>query len=113
MIYNRQRQQIGLPPVSRLKTVFDDLMSPYLHLQGTTPAFEFPYTDLPPQVHFVGPMLPPMPANWQPPAWWGELGRHEHGTGVGEPAFQDRAQLPEVEELLLRAGRWLAVAHHR
>jgi UDP:flavonoid glycosyltransferase YjiC (YdhE family) len=50
--YNRQRNQVGLPTIPRGKTVFDYLTSPYLHLQGTTPAFEFPYGDLPAQVHF-------------------------------------------------------------
>jgi UDP:flavonoid glycosyltransferase YjiC (YdhE family) len=71
--YNRQRLQIGLLTIPRGKTVFDYLVSPYLHLQGTTPAFEFPYQGLPPQVHFVGPMLPPMPADFALPSWWAEL----------------------------------------
>jgi MGT family glycosyltransferase len=71
--YNRQRNQLGLPALPRGKTVFDYLISPYLHLQGTTPAFEFPYSDLPAQVHFVGPMLPPMPSEFVQPHWWPEL----------------------------------------
>ena len=71
--YNRQRNQVGLSAISRGKTVFDYLTSPYLHLQGTTPAFEFPYGDLPAQVHFVGPMLPPIPSEFVQPQWWSEL----------------------------------------
>lgn len=71
--FNRQRQQIGLPKIPLFKTVFDYLISPFLHLQGTTPAFEFPYSNLPPQVHFIGPMLPPMPAEFTRPPWWAEL----------------------------------------
>jgi MGT family glycosyltransferase len=70
---NSQRHQIGLPSIPSTKTVFDYLMSPYLHLQGTTPAFEFPHRNLPPQIHYVGPMLPPMPNHFAPPSWWSEL----------------------------------------
>jgi MGT family glycosyltransferase len=71
--FAKRRQHIGLPSLADHKTVFDFLMSPFLHLQGTTPAFEFPYRDLPPQVHFVGPMLPPMPTDFIQPSWWAEL----------------------------------------
>ena len=71
--FNHQRVQIDLPPAPKRQTVFDYLVSPYLHLQGTTQAFEFPYRELPPQVHFVGPMLPPMPADFAPPSWWPDL----------------------------------------
>jgi len=71
--FNQQRRRVGLPAVAKGTTVFDCLMSPFLHLQGTTPAFEFPYRDLPPYVHFVGPMLPPLPTDYAPPSWWGEL----------------------------------------
>jgi len=71
--FNRERRETGLPPIPRGKTVFDYLVSPYLHLQGTTPAFEFPVRDLPPQVHYVGPMLPPMTADFREPVWWHEL----------------------------------------
>jgi MGT family glycosyltransferase len=71
--FNQGRQNICLPSIPRNKTVFDYLMSPFLHLQGTTPAFEFPYRDLPPQVHYIGPMLPPMPTDFVQPSWWAEL----------------------------------------
>jgi MGT family glycosyltransferase len=71
--FNQQRRQAGLHPIARFHTVFDYLISPYLHLQGTTPAFEYPYVNLPPQVHYVGPMLPPLPTDFVQPAWWEEL----------------------------------------
>jgi UDP:flavonoid glycosyltransferase YjiC (YdhE family) len=71
--YNRQRQLVGLSPLPCGTTVFDLLMSPYLHLQGTTPLFEFAYRDLPPQVHFVGPMLPPVPTDFVKPFWWDDM----------------------------------------
>jgi UDP:flavonoid glycosyltransferase YjiC (YdhE family) len=48
-------------------------LSPFLYLQASTPAFEYPRSDLPPQVHFVGPLLPAPPAGFAPPIWWPEL----------------------------------------
>ncbi|MBI5839832.1 MAG: glycosyltransferase [Chloroflexi bacterium] len=71
--FNQRRNHIGLPSIPSDKTAFDYLMSPFLHLQGTTPAFEFPYRDLPPQIHYVGSMLPPMPTEFVQPSWWAEL----------------------------------------
>jgi MGT family glycosyltransferase len=47
--------------------------SPYLYLQPTVPAFEYPRSDLPPSVHFIGPILPDVLQNFTPPAWWGEV----------------------------------------
>jgi MGT family glycosyltransferase len=71
--FNSDRNKVGLSAVSKNYTVFDFLDSPFLHLQGTTPAFEFPYKHIPPQIHFVGPMLPPMPTDFTPPKWWDDL----------------------------------------
>jgi len=68
---DRVRAGLGLPPSGRF--IFDAALSPYLYLQGTVPAFEYPRSDLPPQVHFVGPSLPPPPARFDPPKWWDEL----------------------------------------
>lgn len=43
-------------------------------LQLTCPSFEFPRSDLRPGlVSFVGPVLPPPPATFEPPAWWADL----------------------------------------
>jgi UDP:flavonoid glycosyltransferase YjiC (YdhE family) len=71
--FNVHRSLVGLPPLPRGKTVFDTVISPYLHLQGTSAAFEYPRHRLPGQVHFVGPLLPPAAAAFTPPAWWGDL----------------------------------------
>jgi UDP:flavonoid glycosyltransferase YjiC (YdhE family) len=49
------------------------LLSPYLFLQPTAEAFEYRRSDLPPQVHFIGALLPDAPADFTPPAWWGEV----------------------------------------
>src|SRR5262245_21786600 len=67
---NGVRDTLGLPPLQRGVL---EVVSPYLYLQNSTPAFEYPRSDLPPQVHFIGPLLPETPPNFAPPAWWGEL----------------------------------------
>jgi UDP:flavonoid glycosyltransferase YjiC (YdhE family) len=67
---NRARARVGLAP---LGSFLDTLTSPYLFLQGTVPACEFPRGDLAPQIHFVGPFLPRAPEHFEPPAWWSEL----------------------------------------
>ncbi len=47
-------------------------VSPYLYLQPSVPSFEYPRTDLPPQVHFVGSLLP-RAGEAELPAWWDEV----------------------------------------
>jgi UDP:flavonoid glycosyltransferase YjiC (YdhE family) len=100
--FNRQRNEIGLPSIPRGKTVFDYLVSPYLHLQGTTPAFEFPHRHLPPQVHYVGPMLPPMPADFSEPPWLGELRNRQpvvHVTQGTVATDETELVLPTIQAL--------------
>ena len=68
---NQVRASLDLPP---LKTsFFDAAVSPFLYLQGTTQEFEYPRSDLPPQVHFVGPFLPDPPSDFTFPKWWSDL----------------------------------------
>jgi len=66
----RLRARLGLPPLPG--SVLDSF-SPFLYLQGGTAAFEYPRSDLPPQVHFVGPLLPELPQHVALPPWWGDL----------------------------------------
>ena len=68
---NQLRASIGLPPYQR--SFFDAVVSRYLYLQGTVPAFEYPRSNLPSQVHFIGPYLPEPPADFTPPFWWDDL----------------------------------------
>jgi MGT family glycosyltransferase len=68
---NKVRASIGLPPIKQ--GLLDMAVSPFLFLYGTTPSFEYPRSDLPPTVHFVGPFLPDPPADFTPPAWWDQL----------------------------------------
>ena len=65
------RQSIGLPRAGQ--AVLDSFLSPYLYLQDCAESFEYPRSDLAPQVHFIGPLLPEAPAQVTRPAWWGEL----------------------------------------
>jgi len=46
---------------------------PDLFLQFTGDAFEFPRSDMPSNVRFVGPVLPNKSASFKEPAWWSEL----------------------------------------
>lgn len=68
---NQVRANLSLPPLE--SSYFDAAISPYLYLQGTTQAFEYYRSDLPPQVHFVGPFLPDPPNDFVPPSWWSDL----------------------------------------
>lgn len=70
-VYRRTRSDLGLPPAAGF--VLDEMSSPYLHLQGCTPGFEYPHAQLPPQVHWVGALQPDPPADWTPPPWWSDV----------------------------------------
>jgi MGT family glycosyltransferase len=55
--YREARVAYGLP--AGTDSLTQSVVSPFLWLQGTAPSFEYPIRDLPPQVHFVGAILPP------------------------------------------------------
>jgi MGT family glycosyltransferase len=95
------RERFGLPPING--GLFATALSPWLYLQPTAPSFDYPRSDLPEQVHFVGPLLPPAPPGAGPrPSWWGELdGRKPvvlvtQGTVATDPA---ELLLPAFEAL--------------
>lgn len=67
---NKLRSQLGLPASS---TGFFDTLSPFLYLSPNVPDFEYPRSDLPAQIHFIGPLLPAFAIEFTPPAWWNEL----------------------------------------
>jgi UDP:flavonoid glycosyltransferase YjiC (YdhE family) len=73
-LLDRARAGIGLAPLPSGTNLGDVMRSPFLHLMPTTEAFEYPRKDLEPQVHFVGPLIPPAPDRFVPPGWWAELG---------------------------------------
>lgn len=69
---NRVRAVLGLPKLHRF--AFDALTDLCdLFLQCTTSSFEYPRSDLPDHVHFIGPLLPDPPDDFLPPDWWTEL----------------------------------------
>lgn len=69
--YRRARVTAGL--AEGTGTYFD-ILAPQLFLQPTIPSFEYPRSDLPPQVHFIGPLVPKRaPDRSALPAWWPEL----------------------------------------
>jgi UDP:flavonoid glycosyltransferase YjiC (YdhE family) len=69
--YRAMRAELGMEGVAG--GLFDETLSPYLYLQPTVPSFEYPRSDLAPQVHFVGSLLPPAPAGFAVPSWWDEM----------------------------------------
>ncbi|KAB8315226.1 glycosyltransferase [Tolypothrix campylonemoides VB511288] len=68
---NTVRASVGLPPTQ--KDFVKAVVSPFLFLQGTVSAFEYSRSDLPPQLHFIGPFLPSSPADFTFPTWWDDL----------------------------------------
>lgn len=79
-LYRRHRVLAGLPPGDG---TYFEVLSPHLYLQPTIQAFEYPRSDLPAQVRFIGPLLPTAPAAPELPAWWPDLEAAERaGTPI-------------------------------
>lgn len=68
---DQRRGSVGLS--AKRQNFFTAALSPFLYLQGTTPSFEYPRSDLPPQIHFIGTFLSSPPADFVPPVWWQDL----------------------------------------
>jgi MGT family glycosyltransferase len=66
--YHAMRATLDMEPTEG--GAFETTLSPHLYIQPTVPSFEYPRRDLAPQVQFVGPLLPPAPADFEPPSWW-------------------------------------------
>ncbi len=64
------RRELGLPPDER--PAMDFGASPYLHLQGCTPGFEYPIRNPPKNLHWVGALRPDRPM-WAKPEWWPQV----------------------------------------
>jgi UDP:flavonoid glycosyltransferase YjiC (YdhE family) len=45
----------------------------YLYLQPSIPELEYPRSDLPEQVHFIGALLPDAPSELATPPWWADV----------------------------------------
>ena len=68
------RRRLNLPPLG--KSIMDFARDADLYLQGSVAAFEYPRTDMPDNVRFIGAPIPEPPMNWTPPKWWRELDHH-------------------------------------
>lgn len=65
------RAELGLPPVAIRGLDFGH--SRNLHIQLSPREFEYPRSDLPAHVHFVGSPVPPKASGFTPPSWWSRL----------------------------------------
>lgn len=93
--YRRIRADLALPAADDF--VLEEMSSPYLHLQGCTPGFEYPHRSLPPQVHWVGALRPDPPRNWTPPTWWSDVIDSDRPVVL----VSQGSIRPDVSELLL------------
>jgi UDP:flavonoid glycosyltransferase YjiC (YdhE family) len=103
-VFRRMRVAAGLP--AGTGTYFD-VISPHLYLQPTIPDFEYPRSDLPPQVHFIGPLVPRSRPTPELPAWWGELDAAEQ-RGVPIVLVTQGTLATDPRELVEPALRGLA-----
>jgi UDP:flavonoid glycosyltransferase YjiC (YdhE family) len=69
--YDAARTELGLPESSR--PVLEEAVSPYLHLHGAVPSFDYPRKQLPSHMHWVGALRPDAPTDWERPSWWSEV----------------------------------------
>nr|AHE14818.1 RebG-like n-glycosyl transferase [uncultured bacterium] len=99
---DRARARAGLSPLDT--GAFENIVEPPdLYLLGTVPAFEYPRSDLLPQVHFTGPYVGEPVEHFEPPAWWSELRVDRPVVHVTLGTVAN-----DVERLLLPALRALA-----
>ena len=68
----QMRERLGLPPIDAYFMDWGvEIADRYL--VPTVPAFEYPRSDLPENVEFVGPFLPEGVDDWTPPEWWADV----------------------------------------
>ena len=100
---NQLLNECGAPPMPAF--FLDCLYTlPDHFLQFTAEAFEFPRSDMPPNVRFVGPLLPKASWRFQKPDWWGDLDGSKPVVLVtqGTIANEDSSQL--IEPVLTGLG---------
>jgi len=69
--FNDTLAKLGVRPLPAF--LFDSMITlPDRYLQLTAEVFEYPRSDMPASVRFVGPMLAPPSAEFRPPPWWDE-----------------------------------------
>jgi MGT family glycosyltransferase len=100
--YENARRDLGLAP-SPMPLFEAPLRRTQLFLQATIPELEYPRSDYPPHVHFIGALLPDPPRDFNPPEWWKELDSARPVVLVTQGTIATSA-----EELLIPAIRGLA-----
>lgn len=104
--FDQRLAELGAPALPDF--VLDALITlPDRYLQLTAAEFEYPRSDLPASVRFVGPLAPPAGRQFEAPSWWPELddGRPLVLVTQGTLANDDPGQLilPTLEALAGRA----------
>ncbi|MEM9804504.1 MAG: nucleotide disphospho-sugar-binding domain-containing protein [Cyanobacteria bacterium P01_D01_bin.56] len=93
------RGQLGL---ADNRQFFFDTLSPYLYLVTTVPSFEYPRSDLPSQVHFIGPPFLGPTQDFDAPTWWSDLERETPVIYVTQDTLSTDIRdliLPTIEAL--------------
>jgi UDP:flavonoid glycosyltransferase YjiC (YdhE family) len=73
LAWSRERAKLGLRPLAGDTAILRNLVSPFLHIQGSTASFEFPRRTPSGHIHFVGPFLDRSSTNAGEPGWWHEF----------------------------------------
>jgi MGT family glycosyltransferase len=102
--YQRSRVAAGLSS----RTSYFEVLSPYLYLQPTVPAFEYTRADLAAQIRFIGPLVPQPSANDSAlPSWWADV-EAAHHSGTPVVMITQGTLATDASELIVPALRGLA-----
>ena len=107
---NNVRRNLGLKPLN--DSCFEGMWKiPSLIMHISTPAFEYPRSDQPKNLHFIGPVLPEPDDTFQPPQWWSDLNDPEPVILVNQGTLAKNLNdltIPSIEGL--KDQRMLVVA---
>lgn len=67
----KMRRALGLPPLA--SSIFDFARKADVYLASGAAAFDYPRSDMPANVRYIGASTPEPPHDWKPPAWWEKL----------------------------------------
>lgn len=114
-IIDKQRRDLGLPPLSYGEAVELFWYSPHLHIQASSPTLEFQQKPQSVQgVEFVGPLVMPVKTQTdQLPEWWPRVVAHPRVIGITQGTLaMDPASLimPSIQALAGDSRNLLVVA---
>lgn len=110
-LLNLALSECGSPPLSGFW--FDAIYTvPDLFLQFTGDAFEYPRSDMPSKVRYVGPVLPNKTSSFKEPAWWTELDGSKPVVLVTQGTFAnfDLQELLQPTLMALKEDNALVIA---